>query len=190
MIIGVSAFVLLFVLVAILYNSFSQQAPPETIGTSGQENTSTSDTNSNKNKPKATDFTMTDSSGNSGKLSDLIANGKPIVLNFWASWCDPCKNEMPAFNKVYQELGGDIQFVMVDLTDGQRETKEIGAKYITDQGYTFPVYFDTLQEGSLAYNIRGIPTTLFLDKDGYIINSVQHGLNEQLLRQYINSIKP
>lgn len=73
-----------------------------------------------KEKIKAPDFTVVDAKGDSVNLSDLL--GKPIVLNFWASWCPPCKSEMPDFNEVYKEVGEDITFMMVDLVDGQRET--------------------------------------------------------------------
>jgi thiol-disulfide isomerase/thioredoxin len=79
---------------------------------------------------KAPDFSMTDKDGNTVTLSGLIANGKPVVLNFWASWCPPCKVEMPEFDRVYQEFGGEVQFVMLNLADGQRETIEKGGQYV------------------------------------------------------------
>ena len=91
---------------------------------------SKSNTNNNTGKKKATDFTMVDSKGNTVKLSDYF--GKPIVLNFWASWCSPCKSEMPEFNSVYKELGSSVQFMMVDLVSS-RETKDAGAKYVSSQ---------------------------------------------------------
>ncbi|MCL1917468.1 MAG: TlpA family protein disulfide reductase [Peptococcaceae bacterium] len=191
-ILGILVFVSLF---GIMGCASDPQKDPvdDTKAPLGQESTSKSDTDTtstaHKNKPKATDFSMTDGNGNTVKLSDLIAKGKPIVLNFWASWCPPCKNEMPEFNKVYQDIGNDIQFAMVDLTDGQRETQAIGAKYVKDQGYVFPVYFDSQQEASKVYGIRAIPTTLFIDKDGYIINTIQGGIDEQTLRENIDLIK-
>ncbi|MCL2111057.1 MAG: TlpA family protein disulfide reductase [Clostridiales bacterium] len=138
--------------------------------------------------PKALDFSMSDGDGNSVNLLDF--EGKPVVLNFWASWCPPCKDEMPDFEKAYQELGEEVQFVMLNLTDGVRETREIGEQYIRDNGFTFPVYFDTNQEGSLTYAIRSIPTTLFIDKDGYIVTGVQGAINEAYLRRGIDLIKP
>ena len=142
----------------------------------------------NTNKQKAPDFVMTDQLGKSIKLSEIIAEGKPLVLNFWASWCPPCRSEMPDFEKVYKELGNEIQFVILNLTDGQRETVQKAAKYIKDKGFTFPVYFDTKREGAIAYGIRSIPTTLFIDKNGYIVTSAQGAIDEKTLRKGIELI--
>ena len=138
---------------------------------------------------KALDFALEDWDGNATSLYDLIAQGKPIVLNFWASWCPPCKGEMPEFEKVFKELGDDVQFIMLNVTDGQRETRAIGEKYVNDQGYTFPVFFDSSQEGSIVYGIRYIPTTLFIDSNGYIVAGAQSAIDEKILRQGIEMIK-
>lgn len=70
----------------------------------------------------APDFIMTDADGNEVSLSDFI--GKPIVLNFWATWCSPCKSELPTFDAAYATYGEDVQFIMLNLTDGYRETVE------------------------------------------------------------------
>ena len=131
----------------------------------------------------ASDFTVTDSQGNSVKLSDSF--GKPIVVNFWASWCGPCQNEMPEFNKVYAEFKDSVVFLMVDLVDGQQETTASGKAFVNKKGYTFPLYFDTLGEASKTYKISSIPQTYFIDKDGLIVKSFIGGLNEKTLRQYI-----
>ena len=91
---------------------------------------------------------MIDYSGAEVNLSDYF--GKPIVLNFWASWCPPCKEEMPDFNAAAQEHT-DIQFLMVNMTDGDRETVEIAKEYVEAQGFTFPVFFDTELSAATAY---------------------------------------
>ncbi|MBP3544577.1 MAG: TlpA family protein disulfide reductase, partial [Lachnospiraceae bacterium] len=72
-------------------------------------------------KVPAPDFTVIDAEGNEVKLSDM--RGKPVVVNFWASWCGPCKMEMPEFEEVYKELGDEVHFMMVNLTDGWQETQ-------------------------------------------------------------------
>jgi thiol-disulfide isomerase/thioredoxin len=138
-------------------------------------------------KQIAPDFTALDADGREVKLSDLF--GEPVVLNFWASWCPPCKSEMPEFDLVYQELSGDVRFVMLALTDGQRETVDTASKYVSDQGFSFPVYFDTKQEGAYAYGIQSIPTTFFIDKDGYIATRTIGAINEQALREGIGLIQ-
>jgi thiol-disulfide isomerase/thioredoxin len=143
---------------------------------------------SGEDRQEAPDFAMTDMEGNTVRLSDIIANGKPIVLNFWASWCPPCKIEMPEFNKVYLEMGDEVQFMMVDLTDGVRETVRIGTKYIEDNKFSFLVFFVPEGEGAMYYGIRSIPTTLFIDKDGYVVTGVQGAIDESTLRKGIGFI--
>jgi len=135
----------------------------------------------------APDFTVFDAYNNEVKLSDFF--GKPIVLNFWASWCPPCKNEMPDFNKTYEEMGDEITFVMVDLVDGIRETKEKGEKYITEQGFTFPVYYDINGEAGQVYRVFSIPTTIFIDRDGYISAVASGMIDEKTLREAAEGLK-
>lgn len=138
-------------------------------------------------KVAASDFTFVDNDGNEVKLSDYF--GKPILLNFWASWCGPCQREMPHFEKAYPEYKDDITFLIVDLADGVHESTESGKAFIEESGYTFPVYFDTKSEGAVAYGITSIPTTLFIDKDGYIVSKYSGSLTEKKLLERIKMIK-
>ena len=137
-------------------------------------------------KLKTPDFTMQDATGNNVNLSDLF--GTPIVLNFWASWCPPCKSEMPDFNTVFEELGEDVHFVMLDAVDGVRETREKGEAYVTEQGFTFPVYYDMEQDAVIQYGIRAFPTTVFIDSEGYIVAGVEGSIDENTLRRGIDLI--
>jgi len=136
---------------------------------------------------KALDFLVYDKSGNKIKFSEIMS--KPVVLNFWASWCPPCKSEMPHFEKIYNEYKNDIDFMMVDLTDGQRETVDTALKYIKGEGYTFPVYFDKDQNAANVYNITSIPTTVFINADGNILKIYHGALSEKVLIEEINLIK-
>ena len=137
-------------------------------------------------KIEAPDFSMIDFNGNTVKLSDF--KGKPLVLNFWASWCPPCRIEMPDFDTVWKELGEEVHFVMLCLVDGRQETVESGKAFILKEGFSFPVYFDTRQEGAFSYGIRSIPTTIFIDSEGYITAGVQGAINERTLQRGIELI--
>ncbi len=135
----------------------------------------------------ALDFTVQDYDGNEVKLSDYI--GTPIVLNFWASWCPPCRAEMPHFNMVSEEYPDDeLIFLMVDLVDGGRETIEKGKAFIEENGYTFTVLFDTEQNAAATYRISSLPTTYFIDKDGYIAGGARGSIDEETLRYGISLI--
>jgi len=174
----------LFILAALFaYNKLGQGITPAGGESPGGAEEAAEEQEEEKPKIEAPDFTVEDAEGNAVKLSDFF--GKPIVLNFWATWCPGCVSEMPEFNAVYEELGGEVNFLMVDVVDGQRETKETGARYIADQGYAFPVYFDTEQEAALAYGVMFFPSTIFIDQDGYVVKGVQGPLTEASLREAI-----
>ncbi len=145
-----------------------------------------SNANSDSDKIKAMDFNVTDSDGNTVSLSSQF--GKPIVLNFWASWCDPCKNEMPDFQEVYEEVGDDVIFMMINLTDGSRETQSKAQAFINDAEFTFPIYFDKGLDAANTYRVYSIPTTYFIDEEGYISSGVSGMLNKKKLKERIDMI--
>ena len=129
----------------------------------------------------APDFTVYDIDGNPHKLSDF--RGKPVLLNFWASWCGPCKSEMPEFQNYYEKYGEDVHFVIVNLTDGTQETVESASAYIAREGYTFPVYYDTDIEGAYAYGVSAVPVSYFIDAEGYFAAWAQGALSADMLQQ-------
>ena len=196
------AFVLLLVGASVLYKNLSKEIKPQGGGLSVQdyneiiENTTQqnelaeNDSNTNHSDEsdniQAPDFVITDTDGNKVYLSDFI--GKPIVLNFWASWCGPCKMEMPDFDEKYKELGEEIHFLMVNMTDGSRETVDVAKAFIEEQGYTFPVYFDTEMDAAITYGVTSLPTTYFIDADGYAVAQAMGAIDGATLQAGIDMI--
>ena len=134
----------------------------------------------------APDFTVYNKEGNPVKLSDM--KGTPVVLNFWASWCPPCKAEMPEFDEIAKEYAGKVAFMMVNLTDGVQETQEKAQAFIDSMGYTFPVYFDKDSEAAYKYGIQSIPTTIFIDANGNLIAGATGAIDGETLRYGISMI--
>ena len=112
----------------------------------------------------APDFTAYDDAGNPVSLKDM--RGKPVIVNFFASWCGPCKMEMPYFDEFYHQYGDQVTFMMVNLCAFGNDTKENGKKMVEQGGWTFPVYFDSDGDAALKYAIRSMPTTIFVSPDG------------------------
>jgi thiol-disulfide isomerase/thioredoxin len=155
------------------------------------ENMTSSDMNNSSGKKEelqdAPAFEVEDSKGDKIKLSDM--KGKPVVVNFWASWCGPCKSEMPDFDKLYKKYGEDIEFMMVNMTDGGQETKEGAAEFIKSMGYEFPVYYDVNLSAANAYSVMSIPATYFINEDGKIAAYAKGAIDEGAIEEGISRIK-
>ena len=168
------AFVLILCVVGALYRRLAAQYP-DAVPTETEVSTVAADGDA----VTAPDFSMLNADGESVKLSDFI--GTPVVLNFWATWCPPCRGELPYFAEAFAEYGDRVAFLMTDLTDEQSETVETVQAFLAEQGYVFPVYYDAASEGAYAYGVSAIPTTYFLNADG-TIHSYQIGaLTKDLL---------
>lgn len=175
-IIGVVAFCALFAIAITMYDKLS-----------GNYTSSTPPSDSeNKNVQLADDFTVFDSEGNEVSLSDM--QGKPVVVNFWTSWCGPCRSEMPFFDAAYREYGEEVVFMMVNLTDGHTETPENAAEFADANGYVFPIYHDLTGNASTIYRIYSIPMTLFINPDGSLAHSVSGAMNEKSFTSRLESI--
>lgn len=112
----------------------------------------------------APDFVVYDSEGNAVQLSDF--SGKPVVINFWATWCGYCVKEMPSLQKAYEAYGDEVAFMIINVTDGHKETKEEALAFVEENGYTMPVYYDTELSATFAYGARSLPATGFITKSG------------------------
>ena len=144
------------------------------------------DTTPEQNPNQALDFTVQDWEGNMVKLSDFF--GKPIVLNFWASWCPPCKAELPDFDDACKKYDGEVVFLMVNMTDNQMETVEVAKDFIKTYGYDFPVYFDVDYQAAMVYGVRSIPQTYFINAEGEAVATATGMISASQLEQGISMI--
>lgn len=152
------ALVVILLVASFAYNNLSIQNQPnlnELSNTTSEE------------KSMLPEFTLVDMEGNEVSSLDLL--GKPTIINFWATWCGYCIEEMPDFQTAYETYGDKINFVIIDAVDGIQETVEKGKSYIAENGYTFPVYFDTEMEGVISCGVTGFPSTLFVADDGEVL---------------------
>ncbi len=180
-------FVVLIAGAAVLYNSFGKGVKPDTLASVPADDGEESENNSDKTGSNpAPDFTVYDAEGKTVKLSDM--KGKPTIVNFWASWCGPCKMEMPDFEEMYKKYGSEINFMMVNLTDGASETVSSAKKYIDSQGYTFPVYYDKDSIAAYTYSVYSIPMTLFIDAEGNFVVYAQGAIDADTLQKGIDMI--
>jgi thiol-disulfide isomerase/thioredoxin len=171
-----AALVLFFVGASALYEKLSGEnkngnliidAPQGSQSASGSDSTPSDTSSEQTTATPAPNFSVLDKDGNTVEFSSK--KGKPIVLNFWASWCPPCKAEMPDFEEAYKKYGDEVEFMMVNLTDGYQETLQKAKEHVSSNGYTFPVYFDTESSGAYAYNISSVPATYIIDAEGNIV---------------------
>ena len=185
-------FVVTLVVATVLYRQLGQtvvtdqlevQSPPTTQEALPEE----TEAQTESEKTKAPDFTVYDAEGNEVHLTDFV--GKPIVLNFWASWCGPCKMEMPDFNEKYLELGEEVQFLMINMTDGSRETVAIASEFIKESGYSFPVFYDTKMDAANTYGAYSLPMTFFIDAEGYPVARATGAIDAETLMRGIDMIR-
>lgn len=170
---------------------FGNSLPPQTSGSGASEQEPTGDEGEAETLA-AFDFTLTDQYGNQHTLSDY--KGKVIFLNFWATWCGPCKQEMPHIQALYEEYNknqGDVVFLAVanpsserypDAVDG---TKEEIMQFLTNNGYTYPVVFDETGKVFSDYFVNAYPTTYMIDKNGDIYGYISGSLTKDAMVRII-----
>ncbi|MCH5256558.1 MAG: redoxin family protein [Lachnospiraceae bacterium] len=135
----------------------------------------------------APDFTLTDQNGNIHTLSDY--KGQTVFLNFWATWCPPCRSEMPEIQKLYEEYGyneGDLVVLGVAAPGvGQEGDLDYVKEFLSENGYTFPVAMDSLGVFTSVYSIRAYPTTFMISEDGSVYGYVEGALTEDLMHSIV-----
>jgi len=170
----------------LLYRQLGQNITAERLSTQAAQQEGSNDESETEQKTKAPDFTVYDAEGNEVHLSDYV--GKPIVLNFWASWCGPCQMEMPDFHEKYLVLSEDVNFLMVNMTTG-RETMESASAFIEKNEYSFPVFYDINSDAALTYGAYSLPTTFFIDADGYAVAQATGAIDAETLQKGIDMIR-
>lgn len=161
-----------------------QTAPTPSPGSADNSNESESNQEEVKtNLMDNYDFTLEDLNGSKVKLSEL--KGKKVFLNFWATWCPPCKAEMPDIEKLYQETK-ESNLVILAVNVG--EDKKTVQDFIEKNSYNFPVLLDVSGEVSQLYQVTGIPTSYFIDSEGYLDDGVSGAIPLEKMKEFVNNL--
>ncbi len=133
----------------------------------------------------APDFTLNTLAGETIQLSEL--RGQPVLINIWASWCPPCRTEMPAMQRVYRDFQ-EQGFVILAVNATQQDTLAKAADFVADKHLAFPILLDTDGIVSHSYQISSLPTSFFVGRDGIIREVVIGGMSETLIRTRVENL--
>lgn len=172
----------------------SSKAPASSQSTSQPAASAASSTSAPAKEPVAApDFTLTDQNGVSHTLSDY--RGKVVFLNFWATWCGPCKAEMPDIEALYTEKGNNAEdFIVLGVANptGADGTEEEVTSFLTNGGFTYPVAMDTTGTVFSAYGVSAFPTTFMIDVNGnvfgYVSGTLTREMMDSIVKQTIDSV--
>jgi peroxiredoxin len=133
----------------------------------------------------APDFELVDLDGNKHRLSDY--KGKGVFLNFWGTWCGPCKREMPHMENLYKEFEEKgVHILAVNIKGSDLKVEAFRNQY----GLSFPIAIDKLESVKGAYNILPLPTTFFINEKGKIERIITQEMSEKEIRSYMEEIQP
>lgn len=127
-------------------------------------------------------FELISISGKKVKLSDYV--GFPVVLNFWATWCDPCRAEMPVLEEFYQKFNSKMVILAVNVDEEEPQVRS----FVDQYGLSFPILLDSGGVIARQYRVFGMPTTFFLDQQGKIQIIHTGALSEKTLERYLQKI--
>jgi peroxiredoxin len=131
----------------------------------------------------APDFTLADLNGNQVSLTHF--SGRPVVVNFWATWCPPCRAEVPHLVEAYEREHGDVIFLAVAVDEPARTVRRFADK----NDMSFTILLDDDGRVASDYRVRGIPVTLFIGRDGRIMARYEGGLSPQRLEDGLSRIR-
>ena len=141
----------------------------------------------NSNKEIAIDFTLKDQYGNEHTLS--VYRGKTIFLNFWGTWCPPCRGEMPYIQEIYNEYGENSNNIIIlgvaAPNLGREGSEEEIVSFLEENNYTFPVVMDFGGELVYKYGIGGFPTTFIINEDGEVVNKIVGAMDKENMKMMI-----
>lgn len=176
------ALIILLVVIAgaVIWASTQSNTAPTAISSTQTTSTNASSTTSQTSKAsrKLIDATVYTKDNEATRFTS-IANGKPLVINFWATWCPYCVQEMDDFQALVDKYGEHINFAFVDAADGQRETVEAASVFLQEHGYNLPDYYDTSQEAISLYGVTALPATIIADKDGTVVYARPGAIDQQ-----------
>ena len=169
------------------FNGFTNNMNASKMKNQNKIENSQSEPSEEEEKIEAVEFTLYDQYGKEHKLSDY--KGKTVFLNFWATWCPPCKEEMPYIEELYKEYNKNRDDVIIlgvaSPNLGSEGSKEDIEKFLNEEGYTFPVIFDEGGSQIYQYGISSFPSTFIIDKDGYITKYVPGAMDKETMKNLI-----
>ena len=169
------------------FNGFTNNMNASKMKNQNKIESSQSEPSEEEEKIEAVEFTLYDQYGKEHKLSDY--KGKTVFLNFWATWCPPCKEEMPYIEELYKEYNKNRDDVIIlgvaSPNLGSEGSKEDIEKFLNEEGYTFPVIFDEGGSQIYQYGISSFPSTFIIDKDGYITKYVPGAMDKETMKNLI-----
>lgn len=132
-------------------------------------------------------FQFTNADGETCDFDDF--KGKPIVINFWATWCDYCVQEMEDFNTIAGEYGDSVNFIFLDAVDTNGETVEKAITFLQEKEYNnISAYFDSLYQGSYMFGIYSFPTTVYIDNEGNLYDAAIGMTDYQSIKEILDSM--
>ncbi|MDV6378990.1 TlpA disulfide reductase family protein [Sporosarcina sp. GW1-11] len=137
----------------------------------------------------APDFELTTLDGKNVKLSDY--RGKTVLLNFWASWCPPCRSEMPHMEAYYKEYSEseNVEILAVNMTKTEKNKEQSAKDFVEEYQLTFPILLDKKSDVMKMYQVKVYPTTYIINEEGVITDKAMFPLDDKLLKELLDNSK-
>ena len=132
-------------------------------------------------------FQFTDGDGNTVNFDDF--KGKPVVINFWGTWCPWCVEEMDDFNTLVGEYGDKANFLFLDVPNGEDETPENVKNFLKDNGYdNITSHYDSMLEGCYMFGLNSFPVTVYVDSEGYLYDATIGMTNYDTVKEIVDAM--